>query len=423
MFAVIKTTTTQDPVYSRVNPGQSITTPADNPPVGSILYDIKNNLPLGSSSSQSQPPVPSQPAPTAINSVPTTTTPTPAESTLTTLSRGSTNDNSALRTLMGDYVSRLTLPKEPNEQTIREEARVRAQTIADQIRTQYAPQFKAQEENATARNARTAALNRSQGLMGSNVASSNAQKTEDINAKDRKMLEDQMQSEITSVLLKMDDRATQDYKERRDQYLKEVEGNYGKVKEFYETQQKTAMANAAMLATSGIDITKLKERAPDTYKQLLEESGYSEGIFDIMYNQSLPENLKRNYEYKTVGNKLYAISYNPASKKIETQEITTPGGSFDQFMITPDGTPVFVDKTNGRIQIAGGFKEGQFAKNPTPKNTPTSNQDEITTSLDTAKAYIEAGEVGYDQARQRFLNTFGPKAASQWEAYMKGIRK
>lgn len=308
-------------------------------------------------------------------------------------------------------------PVAPTEESVRESARQRAQAIANSIRQSYVPQFNDVEKASNKRNLRTQAQNRSAGLSGSDFASQNAQQSEDIGAKDKKMLEDEMNQKVTDVLYNMDQRATEEYRQKRQDYLAEVQGNYEKRTAFYKSQQDTAIQNATALANAGVDLSRLKEKSPDTYKQLLDESGYSEGVFKAIYNAKLPENQQRKYEYKTVGNKLYAISYNPTTKKIESDEISTPGASFDQFMIAPDGTPLFIDKANGKVQVAGGFSEGQFLK-PTPP--PPKDTAAMTAELQSAYAEIQNG-LDINVARRLFLESHPGKQAN-FEAYMKGTR-
>lgn len=379
---LVRTAPTSTPVATPTAP----TTP-NEPAVGSMQYDILNNLTPGTSSRASYR--------------------TPVQ-------------EDALKTSTNNYLSTITdTPVAPSEETIREDARKRAQAIADSIRQSYVPQFQDVEKATTRRNLRTQAQNRTAGLSGSDFASSNAQQSEDIGAKDKKMLEDEMNQKITDVLYNMDQRATEEYRQKRQDYLAEVQGDFEKRTAFYKSQQDTAIQNATALASAGVDLSKLKEKAPDTYKQLLEESGYSEGVFKAIYNSKLPENQQRKYEYKTVGNKLYAISYNPATKKIDTDEISTPGASFDQFMIAPDGTPLFIDKTNGKVQVAGGFSESQFLKPTAPTSTPV-NTAKMTADLQEAFSQVNEG-LDINEARRLFLEDYPGKQAN-FDAYMKGIR-
>ena len=381
---LVRTAPTSTPVVAPT----ATSKPTDTPAVGSMQYDILNNLAPGTSASGSYM--------------------TPAQQ------EAKKNSNT-------NYLSTITdSPTAPSEEAIRESARARAQAIANSIRQSYVPQFQDVEKTANRRNLRTQAQNRSAGLSGSDFASSNAQQSEDIGAKDKKMLEDEMNQKVTDVLYNMDQRATEEYRQKRQDYLAEVQGDYEKRTAFYKSQQDTAIQNATALASAGVDLSKLKEKSPDTYKQLLEESGYSEGVFKAIYNSKLPENQQRKYEYKTVGNKLYAISYNPATKKIETDEISTPGASFDQFMIAPDGTPLFIDKTNGKVQIAGGFNESQFLKPTAPKATTSANTAQMTNDLKEAFDAINRG-ADVDEARRLFLQDFPGKQAN-FDAYMKGVR-
>lgn len=391
---LIRTAPTATPIAttSATPTPSAASTNTNTPAVGSMQYDILNNLAPGTSASGSYR--------------------TPAQ-------------EEAKKKADSEYQASITTTtlKAPDEATVREEARARAQAIANSIRQSYVPQFQAQETASTRRNARTAAINRTSGLQGSDFASSAAQATEDVNAKDKKMLEDEMNQKITDVLYNMDQRATEEYRQKRQDYLAEVQGDYEKRTAFYKSQQDTAIQNATALASAGVNLDKLKEKSPDTYKQLLEESGYSEGVFKAVYNSKLPENQQRKYEYKTVGNKLYAISYNPATKKIETDEISTPGASYDQFMIAPDGTPLFIDKTNGKIQIAGGFSESQFLKPAAPKgtgNTTKPTQAELNAELKDAFDNVQKG-ADLNEVRRRFLDLY-PGNNADFNNYMKGIR-
>lgn len=312
------------------------------------------------------------------------------------------------KTLLEDVVA-------PNEEEERAKARVRAQAIVDQINLSYQPVYADAAAAAGRRDRRTQALSIASGAAGSDFATASAERTSEVNAKDKALIDQQRMAKIQEVMYDLDNRATEEYKQKREEYLRTIEGNYEKIKEFQASQTEAARNNAIQLAGQGIDLTALRDQSPELYQQLLEETGYSPAVFNAFYNSQLPENQQRKYEYKTVGNKTYAISFNPATKKIESEEIEMPGGGYDQFMIAPDGTPLFIDKTNGKVQVAGGFNEGQFIK-PTTKST-NPQPSSMTKDLEDAYAAISQG-ADIDAVRREFLKDY-PKASAQFNSYTK----
>jgi hypothetical protein len=283
-------------------------------------------------------------------------------------------------------------PEEPDEDAIRSAKREQAQGLIDQINANADKQLLEEATAGANREGRTRALNTAAGLGGSDFGSAAAQGTEDFNREQRSLIEEERSAKISAALGDADARASTEYATRREQYLKEIEGNYAKIQEFQKATRDTASANAKALAASGISLAAFKSKAPDTYAQLLEETGYDEPVFAAVYNASLPANQRRDYTYQKIGNQLYAISVDPATNKPVTEPIGDPEANYDDFMITADGTPIFVDMKSGTVTVAGA--KGQFSKGggggggtDTPATTASGKVSELFGIL--------AGEDGY----------------------------
>lgn len=259
---------------------------------------------------------------------------------------GTTPQGTALQNILS------TATPAPNLDQIRADKAAQAQKLIDSITADYATKASAETIAGTNREGRTRALNTSSGLGGSSTASSEAQKTEDFNTQQQGLITQERDAKIQAVLADVEDRASAEYEQQRQDYLKENEDNYQKITDFQNQNTATATKNATTLAASGVTLASLKTNTPDVYQQLLSESGYQPAVFDAIYNNSLPANQKRDYTYQNINGHLYAISVNPGTNKVETDEIATPGDGYDQFLIAPDGTPLFINKKDGTVKTA-----------------------------------------------------------------------
>lgn len=333
--------------------------------------------------------------------------------------KGSANNPSAMTTAKNNLISLFSNPPAaPDQNTILQQKQQAAQLLINQINAEFGKTYQDANTANAAREARIRALTSSSGLGGSNVASSNIQKGADQSAKNIELIDNERNAKINEVLGRIGDQASEEYRKARQDYLAEINNDWAKVNEFQTSEMALAKSNIASLAGAGVTVAALKAQAPDTYKQLLEQSGMTEAVFNAAYNAGLPENQKVAYSYQKIGNDLYAIHTDPATKKIVTEKIASPDGQeYDKFVIAPDGTPLFINTKTGVATEAS----GNYAKPPAPKSGPsnktTYTQAELTSALDDAYNAIYYG-ANPDAVRRAFLQDF-PNESAKFNSYTK----
>lgn len=289
-----------------------------------------------------------------VDATPGTTTPSTtsnADSILSGISASYSNTNTDPLSIAKKKIVDIfgNIPDAPSEASILSQKQAAVQALINEINSQYTGTYNAAKVGNDNREARVRALSSNAGLSGSNVASSNAESAAGQSAKNISMIDDEKNAKINSILGNVSSQASDEYAKRRAAYLAEIDGDYTKINDFQTSEISLAKKNMASLASNGVDLASLKTKAPDTYDALLKQSGMDPVVFAAAYNESLPANQKRTYSYQKIGNQLYAISTNPATNKIETQQINTPNGEdYDKFMIAPDGTPLFINTKTGK---------------------------------------------------------------------------
>lgn len=288
-----------------------------------------------------------------------------ADAILASISAGNTaNPNDPLATAKANILKTFTnLPAAPDQNTILNAKQAAAQALINEVNSQYVSKYSSATTGNNAREARVRSLTSNSGLGGSNVASSNAEKAAEQSANNIGMIDDEKAAKINSILSGVSQQASDEYAKQRAAYLQEIDGQWSKINEFQTSEMNLAKSNMQQLATNGVTLGMLQSKSPDTYQQLLQQSGLDPTVFAAVYNSSLPENQKQKYEYQKIGNDFYAISVDPSTNKPTATKIASPSeGSYDQFMIAPDGTPLFVDKTTGKVTEA----TGNYSKPKTP---------------------------------------------------------
>lgn len=317
-----------------------------------------------------------QPKPGATTTQGQTTTgqtPTSADAILASIGSGYSG-NSALDTAKKNLLGAITtVPTAPDQNTILSQKQAMAQALINEINSQYVSKYNQANVGNNSREARVRALTSNSGLAGSNAGSSNMEKAADQSAKNISMIDDEKNAKINTILYGVSQQASEEYAKQRATYLSEINGQWDKINAFQTSELNLAKQNMQSLATNGVSLSALQSKAPDTYKALLEQSGMDPAVFAAVYNASLPENQKATYSYQKIGNDLYAIHVDPATKKIVSEKLASPdGGTYDQFMIAPDGTPLFIDKEGGKVMAASGnYSKPKGTTTPTPSGYPT----------------------------------------------------
>ncbi len=222
-------------------------------------------------------------------------------------------------------------------------------------------------QRATGRLGQDRALQNIRGTIGSSFGAQQTAGVETVNADEEAAIEADRNLRKQAIFEKVDQRAI-------DETKAEVERRKGNAEAYVnalaanQTESRQAVKD---LATTG---TAIDEIPRAQYEKLLTQSGYDPLVFQAVYNNSLAGANKREYSYQKVGNSILAFSTNPKTGKIEREQfdVAAPEGGYDDFTVTADGTPLFINKASGTAVIAPGFKEGQFNK---PTEAPASYRE------------------------------------------------
>lgn len=214
---------------------------------------------------------------------------------------------------------------EPNKDAIVAEKRKAAELLVDSVRTQFANTLNQEYAAGDARNSRVRALNTSAGLGGSDFASAAATKQEEGNKKAVQLIEQEREAKIQAILADVDDRASEEYRRQREEYVKGLEGNLDALKAAKEEDRTKAMQTITGLAQQGISIDRLKESDPNTYEHLIKEYGGNQLDLESAWNESLPEDKKTKYSDKIIqgangGATLFRYGLNPVTGKVDQKE-------------------------------------------------------------------------------------------------------
>lgn len=224
-----------------------------------------------------------------------------------------------------------------DEQTLRNQALERVRTQVDTINNTYAGLLKEEGVRGTDRLGRTRAVNARSGLGGSDFGNSNLDKTEELNAEKVKALELERVSKINEIF----DFVNKDVQTRLQASKDEAAKNTASYQTFLKEQGERATKYIEQLAQSGAAIDSIP---PETYKHILEASGYTPEQFKAAFELSKPKTSVIKQE--VFGNKLFSITQDPITKKISSTTIdlpfTVPGGYTAEKLT--NGQVIFVPK-------------------------------------------------------------------------------
>ena len=352
-------------------------------------------------------------------STPGTGTPTNRRYTAST---GSMSDNAAA----AGYDT--TPPTADEEAAIREKTYKEIQGEVDAINAAYASIVSGVRREGEGLVGGARALSARSGTLGSDFGNAEMSRARGVVEENVAAKESEKAAKISAIFSKANTRAN----DLVEQQKKDAASNTEAYRTYLKGAKEDARNDVKALATSGVSLEDLTD---DEYKKLIDQSGYTEPIFKAVYNANLPANQKREYHYEKVGNNLIAVSMNPVTKKLERESFAgaVPEG-YDEFTVTTDGTPLFINKSTGEAKVAEGFTEGQFSKeqeldtytdasgnrisvmyNPGTKKTRTINlgkaegaTDTMVTDLQGAQSAIEGG-ADVLKVRQRFLEKYPTK--------------
>ncbi len=242
---------------------------------------------------------------------------------------------------------------EPDYASIRSQLLANNQGVVDAIGNQYASIISEAKAQGQVLDKRQRAVNVAGGLQGSSFASSNAQQVEDQTNKIVKNYEMERDAKVQSVLSGVAMRAQESYEKQRSEYRQNAEDIIARDAKFKEQ----ALDDLAQFAKSGISTEDLKTKSPDTWAQLLKETGYDDNSLTALMTSSRPQATKV-FEQK-VGNNIVLGYRDPTTGAITTDSIEV-GDGYDDLKII-DGQPYFVNIADGKLTKAAGYTK------PAPK--------------------------------------------------------
>lgn len=302
--------------------------------------------------------------------------------------------------------------EEPSLENIIEEKRRSAQGIIDSINAQFQKTLAAQGEVNEGLNARVKALNIGAGLGGSDFGSAAAAKQEKKNQGAIDLIEAEKAAKINEILTGVDSRASEEYRARREEYIKSLGDDLDRLREAKNEDRTRAKESIAGLASAGVSIDKLKSTDPDTYKTLLEEYGGSQIDLESAWNAALPDDQKVKYETQIIrgsnGNAVVLrYGVNPRTGTIDKKEYDL-GSSYDDYK----GADM-TETADGVIYRKN--KDGTLT--PLTSKKEDTEDAEVTKELQDAQEAIDAG-ADKDAVRRMFLDKY-PKKGDLFLKYTK----
>lgn len=235
----------------------------------------------------------------------------------------------------------------PDLDTIREQMRQNSQGLIDAIQAEYAGIIADESIAGRKREKRTRGLNVSSNLQGSDFASAEAQKTEDANKKIMDTIKAERAAKIAGVLSGVSQRAMDQFEKQKTEYRQSAEARLGLLEQFKEE----ALNDVSVLIEGGLTSDRLKSESPETWQQLLEQTGYTDAGLSAYFASQQPE-ADQVFKEK-VGNNMVFGYRDPDTGEIRTEKVPLAEGYSDFTKI--DGEPYFVDKESGKIIPAIGY--------------------------------------------------------------------
>jgi len=241
-----------------------------------------------------------------------------------------------------------------DEKSIREQTRKRMQSSIDAINANYSNLIAQEKVQGEDRSGQTRALNARSGTIGSDFGQAQQEKTTTYNKQQTQYLADQQNQQIQSVMTNIEDRASAEIQNKKNEAL----GKYEMDMQEYESNKQSARQDFELLAKSGVDLATMN---PNQKAALFKQAGYDEGMGEVIYNALKPKPQQIAYETVNVGGgRVLFYGVDPVTGELK-QQIVDAGVPDDWSMtIAPDGTPIGFNKNTGETQILG--NRGEFAK-------------------------------------------------------------
>jgi hypothetical protein len=242
-----------------------------------------------------------------------------------------------------EILTRPTGPESVDEQTIREATRKRMQTSIDAINANYVNLVKQERVDAADRSGQTRAINARSGLMGSDYGAAHQEKTVQYNKQQEKVLADEHEAKIATVMNNIEDRASQEIAARK--------------AEAFDKAQAQARNDFQTLAQSGVDLNSLN---PAQRAALLKQTGYNDQFGELIFNAMKPKPAQIDYKFeKLADGKGMFYGVDPQTGELKRIDVDVDLPPDWQMTVTPDGTIIGFDKNSGQTRMLSG--QGQFA--------------------------------------------------------------
>jgi hypothetical protein len=241
-----------------------------------------------------------------------------------------------------------------DENAIREETRKRMQASIDAINAQFTNLISQEQVAGQDRSGQTRAVNARSGLVGSDFGAAQTEKTNQFNKGQVQAIEAEKGARLNAVLLNIEDRASAEIANKKQEALGQYERDFASYKE----TQEQARGDLMQLAKSGVALESLN---PAQKAALLKQAGYDDPAFgELVYNSMKPKAQQIDYKFEKLadGQGLF-YGVDPTTGELITKNVKVDLPQDWQMQIAPDGTVIGYDKNTGEARILSG--KGEFA--------------------------------------------------------------
>lgn len=235
----------------------------------------------------------------------------------------------------------ITPPTAEEEEEIREKTRKAIEAQIDAIDAMYAGLARREEEKGVERLGRTRAMVSRGGLLGSPMGVAQMEKTKQYTAEQLKLLEEEKNVRIQSILGRADERAEEEIRLKQ----KEARENIAIYMDYLKGVRDEAREDWSGLAKSGVTLDQIKENK-EYYDQALEELNMNNLKFDFWYESNLPKAQQLDYseiEYRGDNGNLWLkrIGFDPVTgeKKEYNYDLGLPWPTEPTEIKVFDGVP------------------------------------------------------------------------------------
>ena len=211
-----------------------------------------------------------------------------------------------------------TAPTMDEEATVKEQARKDVQSYIDAVNVKYGQLASAERLAGEQRTGQTRAVSARSGILTSDFGVAHKQKTEDLNQRQLRNLEEQKAAETGIIFSRADERARSEIEAKR----QEAAGNEEAYRTWLESVKDDARGDFKTLAESGTQLT------PEQKEALSRQAGYEPEIGELLFNAYKKPTERVDYQYiERADGSILAIGQDPTTGSLVQQVI--PGASPD----------------------------------------------------------------------------------------------